>query len=770
VLVINAAGPETRVALVENGTISEFYLERKKDKGIVGNIYKGKVVRVLPGMQAAFVDIGLEKAAFLYVGDVAGGPDFSESFELSEAPEGEHGEPPMGEIPAEDTADSSAAPAENDTEESDEEGSAPEEVAAESAAPAVEAAPAEVVAEAAPAPEAPVAPVQGEFALSTEAPPAEATPAPVEGEGATATAAAVEATAEEKRTRFKPDEHRKITAKPIEPLAKRTRRPGAPDKREKIARSAKIEDLLKEGQEVIVQVVKDPIGSKGARVTCHISLPGRHLVFMPTVDHVGISRRIENEKERRRLRELVDGLRPAGTGFIVRTVADGVQRDKLTADIKFLLGLWNEMAGKKDRLRAPALLHPDLDLILRSIRDLFSAEVEKLVIDDRAEYDRIKSFVDQSVPHLSSAIELYDGNDPIFDAFGIEQELQRALSRKVWLKSGGYLVIDQAEALVAIDINSGRFVGKKNLEETITAINIEAAKEIVYQLRLRNLGGMIIIDFIDMEKQPNREKVFKALQEAMQKDRAKTNIVKISELGLVEMTRKRVRESVGRLLHEPCAVCDGRGYMKSKTTVAYEIFREIQREATARREDTISISCHPEVAKYIQQEEREALRNLMMRFNRTIQLVPKGAYHQEQFDVQVRWSRRDEQQPKKEKEKEKEKQPAAAPVIAATAAVAADDDAEGDDEGDEDDQPATPGAPTNGAPAVAGAAPGAVGPNGRRRRRRRRGRGGGAGGGGGGGAGGGGGGQPGSGGGGGGRPAQGTPGAAARPPSGGGTS
>ena len=670
ILVINAAGPETRVALVDNGTISEFYLERKKDKGIVGNIYKGKVVRVLPGMQAAFVDIGLDKAAFLYVGDVAGGPDFSEEFDIAEAPEGEHAEAPAGESLSEDVADHTAHAADGDAgDEADGEGEGDDEAAD----------------------------VDGEAeAASVEA--------PVTGE---------------------------VKAKPTGPLAKKRRRPEAPKKpAPKPSRSAQIQDLLKEGQDVIVQVTKDPIGTKGARVTCHISLPGRHLVFMPTVDHVGISRRVDNEKERRRLRELVDGLRPPGTGFIVRTVADGVDKDKLVADIKFLLGLWNEMARKKDKLRAPALLHPDLDLILRSIRDLFSAEVEKLVIDDRAEYERITRFVADAVPQLKDAIELYEGAEPIFDAYGIEQELQRATQRKVWLKSGGYLIFDQAEALVAIDVNSGRFVGKKNLEETITAINVEAAKEVVYQLRLRNIGGIIIIDFIDMEKQSNREKVFKALQDALQKDRAKTNIVKISELGLVEMTRKRVRESIGRLVHEPCAVCDGRGHLRSKTTVAYEIFRQVQREATSRREDTLVVSCHPEVAKYIQTEEREALRALMMRWNRTITLRPVPALRQEQFEVQAKWSRRDEAPAAPRKEPKPSAPPAqkqlaldippAPPAAAVTDADDEGDDGEGDDEGPEN--------------TANGGAPGAAGQpaagNGKRRRRRRRGRGGGGGGGG----------------------------------------
>ncbi|HEX9575268.1 MAG TPA: Rne/Rng family ribonuclease, partial [Myxococcales bacterium] len=411
---------------------------------------------------------------------------------------------------------------------------------------------------------------------------------------------------------------------------------------------AQIQDLLKEGDEVIVQVVKDPIGSKGARITCHISLPGRHLVFMPTVDHVGISRRIENEKERRRLRELVDRFRPPGTGFIVRTVAESEPEEKLTADIKFLLGLWNEVGKKRETHKAPAVMHPDLDLILRSVRDLFSDDVNKLVIDDRAEFERVRAFVEQVAPELKDQVELYTGDEPIFDEYGIEQELQKAQNRKVWLKSGGYIIIDQTEALVAIDVNSGRYTGKKgagaSLEDTITKINCEAAKEIVYQLRLRNIGGIIIIDFIDMDKGSNREKVFKTLQEALGADRAKTNVLKISDIGLVEMTRKRVRESVTRLTTESCPTCDGRGHVRSKTTIAYEIMREVQRAARKQREDQIIVSCHPEVAKLLQGPEREAMRLLMMKLNKSITVRPQPQYHMEQYDLHGKWSRPDLQQ------------------------------------------------------------------------------------------------------------------------------
>jgi ribonuclease G len=395
--------------------------------------------------------------------------------------------------------------------------------------------------------------------------------------------------------------------------------------------------LLKVGQEVLVQVSKDPIGTKGARVTSHISIPGRHLVFMPTVDHVGISRRISNERERRRLREIVDRLRPPGTGFIVRTVAENVPQEKLEADIRFLIEVWNETVRKSAKAgNRPGLLHPDLDLILRATRDLFAQDVEQLIIDDREEWERVQNFVAAQDSALKDRVVLHEGEEPIFDAYGIEEEIKRATARKVWLKSGGYLIIDQAEALTAVDVNSGRYVGKKNLEDTILKINIEAAKEIVYQLRLRNIGGIIICDFIDMEKPQNRDKVFKALHEALGRDKAKTNVLRISELGLVEMTRKRVRESIGRVLHEDCGYCGGQGYVKTATTMAYEIFRELRRSAPAYKDPTLVVQCQTEVANVLQGEEREELRHLMDRYNKTIQVRARNDFHREQYEIYAR--------------------------------------------------------------------------------------------------------------------------------------
>ncbi|HET7785301.1 MAG TPA: Rne/Rng family ribonuclease, partial [Myxococcales bacterium] len=695
ILVINASGQETRVALIEQGTISEYYLERKNEKGIVGNIYKGRVVRVLPGMQAAFVDIGLDKAAFLYVGDIVSDPTFpgfSEEMDIKagsvegdpldaeDLPEPSEeslpqaaeppGEPSAAEAAATSSASGSgpsdAAPgialAQVSDSSAGESGSAllpplaaaaeptraiqpppppepelerdaiaqgpesigsaqgesgpargpeAEPVPVEAAAGAQTAEPAEVLelhpedvieedddddldGDEEELDEADAAHAAAEEAMAAEQAGAEASQSQADASaqpGAPASppdaAAAGTPQAADAGARGLPAEQRPVARegrrgrrrggrgrrrggeggpRPAGEQPKPERRAeakpwqGPPERRGADKRNgnghkrAQIQDLLKEGDEVLVQAVKDPIGTKGARITCHISLPGRHLVFMPTVDHVGISRRIENEKERRRLRDLVDRYRPPGTGFIVRTVAENEPSEKLTADIKFLLGLWNEVGKKRESMKAPACVHPDLDLILRSIRDLFSDEVEKLVIDDRAEYERTRAFVEQAAPELKERIELYGGEEPIFDEYGIEQELIRAQNRKVWLKSGGYIIIDQTEALVAIDVNSGRYVGKKgagaSLEDTITKINCEAAKEIVYQLRLRNIGGIIIIDFIDMDKGGNREKVFKTLQDALAADRAKTNVLKISDIGLVEMTRKRVRESIGRLTTE----------------------------------------------------------------------------------------------------------------------------------------------------------------------------------------------------------------------------
>lgn len=497
-LLINTTSHETRVALLENQHIAELYIERQRERGIVGNIYKGKVIRVLPGMQAAFVDIGLEKAAFLYVADVLEEMKAVESFVEGSS----HDADPNG----------------------DDEPSQP----------------------------------------------------------------------------------------PLPP----------------------IEDVLQVGQEILVQVAKEPLGTKGARITSQISLPGRYLVYMPTVDHVGISRRIESEEEKQRLRELVEELRPEyGGGFIVRTVAEGKSADELVTDMRTLAELWQKIKTRQEHGGAPAPIHWELDVTSKVLRDILTDEVSRIVVDTPEEHEKTLQFVSTYMPRLASYVELLDSPEPIFESFGLEVEIARALGRKVWLKSGGYIIIEQTEALTAVDVNTGRFVGKHNLEDTILKTNLEAVKEIAFQLRLRNIGGLVIIDFIDMEKEVHREQVHSALEEALRHDKSKTNILKISELGLVEMTRKRVRESIGRTLCEPCPYCEGKGYVKTATTMAYEILRRLQREAKQLPGQRITLLVPPAVAALLYDEESSGIEALEQRYGKEISISTRPGFHQEQYDI-----------------------------------------------------------------------------------------------------------------------------------------
>lgn len=493
VIVVNADGPDTRIALIENGILSELYVERDRARGTVGNVYKGKVLRVLPGMQAAFVDIGEEKAAFLYAGDIA-----------SPADNGKEDKPHVGDsIP---------------------------------------------------------------------------------------------------------------------------RRSGKP---------AEIAKLVRPGQEILVQVVKDPISNKGARITSYVSLPGRNVVFMPTVSHIGISRRIAKERDRRRLRRLVDQMRPKGAGFIVRTVAESSTNGQVRADMDYLLRLWANIKANEQLHRAPVRLYRDLDLMLRVVRDNLSPDLSRVICDDRVEYERLKRFVETFLPTYADNIELYAGREPIFDGYGIEQEIDRALERKVSLPSGGSLVFDQGEALTAIDVNTGKFVGSKGktLEETITQTNMEAAAEIGDQLRLRNIGGLVIIDFIDMDRESNRRKVYRKLQDVLRNDRAKAHITKISEMGLVEMSRKRTKESLGRHMTTPCSYCNGKAYTKSASTIAYEILRQIRRDAAVISGDTVVVNTNPEVADLMRGVEAPAVDDTVKRIHRGIEIFARKGFHIEQFEI-----------------------------------------------------------------------------------------------------------------------------------------
>jgi ribonuclease G len=371
-------------------------------------------------------------------------------------------------------------------------------------------------------------------------------------------------------------------------------------------------------------------------VTSHVSLPGRHVVYLPTVEHIGVSKRIGSARERSRLREVIDSIKPPKGGLIVRTVAEGLTKKQLKNDIGYLVKVWEEVSKRHDGARAPAMLYTELDLVLKVARDLFTDEIGKVVIDDREQFGRLVRFVEMFMPERAGDIELYAGDEPIFDAYGIEDEIGRALSRKVPLGSGGYLIIDQAEALTAIDVNTGRFVGKgsRDLEETALKTNLEAVDEIAYQLRFRNIGGLVILDLIDMERHGNREQVWRALEQRLARDKAKTTLNRISELGLIEMTRKRTRESLGRVLHEPCFYCDGTGQIQSRATIAYEILRQIRRDRAELPGYSVVVNAHPAVIDFMQTEEKQAVEEAARRFARRITLNPRPEYHIEQFDLQ----------------------------------------------------------------------------------------------------------------------------------------
>jgi len=354
---------------------------------------------------------------------------------------------------------------------------------------------------------------------------------------------------------------------------------------------------------------------------------------MPTVKHIGISRRIGHDRERRRLRDMfTKKIRPRGVGFIIRTVAENKTFRELKADTDYLMKMWMKIKRDSGKKKAPALIHEDLSLAMRAVRDFFTDDVDQFIIDDPEEYENVLAFIGQFMPRLKGRVKLFKGPTQLFEHYGIEAEISRALGKKVWLKSGGYLLVDQSEALTAIDVNTGRYVGSKSLEETILKTNLEAVKEVAYQLRIRNIGGIIIIDLIDMENTDNREKVFAALQDALGEDRARTNILKISELGLVEMTRKRTHEDLVRYLTESCTNCEGRGYHKSRRTVCFEIFREIEKEAIGNTKNII-VFAHPEVTLKMLDDEKEHVTKLEERFQKTIMIRPDPLFHIEQFEV-----------------------------------------------------------------------------------------------------------------------------------------
>lgn len=507
-LVINAIGPEIRVALLEDGTIVELYVERSDESNVSGNIYKGRVQRVLPGMQAAFVNIGLNQAAFIYVDDVIDERDngYLEHVYLS------------------------------NQEEEDDVGLQPEEADGEK--------------------------------------------------------------------------------EPLRPKSKTS-----------------IDVLIAEGQDVLVQIARSPIGSKGARLTSYVSIPGRFLVLMPTVDHIGISKRITDEEERLRLKNLVLSQRTQAHGYIVRTAGEGLSEDKMRKEMEFLDNLWSDVQARFRTASAPALLHEELTVTLRSVRDLLTHDADKVTIDSPSVHKSVLMFIEKFMPRLKDSVTLYDGPEPIFDAYNLEVDIGRALKKKVWLKCGGYIIIETTEALVAIDVNTGRYVGKHNFEETVLKTNLEAVKEIAYQVRLRNLGGIIIIDFIDMERKSSQEKVFNSLVEAFKKDKAKTNVLPISDMGLVQMTRKRVVKSLNRMMCEPCFYCGGEGVLLSRQTICNNIYREVLRLSHDVRGEKISLRVHPDIAELLLGEANDIIISLEKHLHRQMVIYPVAEFHIEEFNI-----------------------------------------------------------------------------------------------------------------------------------------
>ncbi|MDZ4858849.1 MAG: Rne/Rng family ribonuclease [Candidatus Hydrogenedentes bacterium] len=485
--IINVSPLETRIALIEDKRLTELLIERQESRSVVGNIYKGRVDSIVPGIQAAFIDIGMEKNGFLYVSDIAG---------------------------AEGT---------------------------------------------------------GDFVFE---------------EG---------------------------TAKP-----KGAARRGKPPS---------IESLLKKNQHIMVQVSKDTLGTKGVRLTNYVTLPGRYVVLMPTVKQLGVSRKIGSERERERLRKDLQSVRPPGVGLILRTAGEGKKKADFQDDVKYLSKVWGDIKTKMETAKTAALLHADLGPILRIVRDMFTNDIEKLTLDDAAEFERVLDFLDSFAPSLKSRVKHYNQKRPIFDKFGIEKEIDKALNRKVYLKSGGYICIDQTEALIAIDVNTGRFTGTKHLEETVFKTNLEAAEEIARQARLRDLGGIIVIDFIDMAIEKNRRELLKQMQEYLKHDRAKTTVSEISELGMIEMTRKRVKHNLVKALSQPCPYCEGGGMVRSVTTVTFDTLRRVHSLFCASKEKRVILQVHPDVSRRLRTENKDMLDAICADFEREVAIESVSDFH-----------------------------------------------------------------------------------------------------------------------------------------------
>ena len=539
-MIISSDDHDTRVAILEEDQVVEIFIERERQRGVVGNIYKGRVSKVLPGMQSSFVDIGLERDAFLYVTEVV---NTVEEFDrLESGDEDDAVVPAVAEL-------------------------APEVVGAEV--------------------------VEGGTDLSGGARSADRRSTP-----------RLESRAQAREDRPEP----------------------------------KIEDLLKEGQEVLVQVVKEPLGTKGARLTSHVTMPGRFLVFMPTVDHVGVSRKIESREERARLRGIVREFREEHGftgGVIIRTAAGGRSKEDIVSDLAYFHQVWTEIRQRMESRRPPAVLFQEQSLVTKLLRDLLTEDFTAIRLDNEQEYRRVIALVERIMPNLLPRVKLYTKEFPIFEEYGVQAEIDKALRSKVWLKSGGYLVINQTEALVAIDVNTGRYVGKRTgrLEDTIVKTNLEAVKEIVRQLRLRDLGGIIVLDLIDMEEKKNRQKVFQEVEKELRKDRSPSKALQVSDFGLVIVTRKRVKQSIERQLTDPCPYCSGSGSIKSASTICYEILTEMKKIGGEIEGQGVILRVNPDIARALKEEESALLRDLQQTLGKPVTIKPDTHLHHEQFDV-----------------------------------------------------------------------------------------------------------------------------------------
>jgi Rne/Rng family ribonuclease len=556
-MIISAGDHETRVAILEDDQVVEVFIEREKQRGVVGNVYKGRVNKVLPGMQSSFVDIGLERDAFLYVSEVV---NTVEEFERLAGDDEDEAVVALGTPPAEAVVAAGSGDA-ADTGET----------------------------------------------VSVAAEPPVASPTPPNGR-------------HERRGR------------------ERTGSAGGPTARSDDRPDAKIEDLLKEGQDILVQVVKEPLGTKGARLTSHVTMPGRFLVFMPTVDHVGVSRKIDSREERGRLRGIVREFREQHGftgGVIIRTAAGGRSKEDIVSDLSYFHQVWTEIRQKMEARRAPALLFQEQSLVTKLLRDLLTDDYSAIRLDDPQEHRRVVALVERIMPNLLPRVKLYTKDYPILEEYGVQAEIDKALRSKVWLKSGGYLVINQTEALVAIDVNTGRYVGKRTgrLEDTIVKTNLEAVKEIVRQLRLRDLGGIVVLDLIDMEEKKNRQRVFQEVEKELRKDRSPSKAIQVSDFGLVIVTRKRVKQSLERQLTEPCPYCSGSGSIKSSSTICYEIMTELKKIGSELDGQGVIVRVNPDIARALKEEEPALLRDLQQSLGKAITITPDVHLHHEQFDV-----------------------------------------------------------------------------------------------------------------------------------------